>query len=149
MFLKGIFYKLAFVLVALVSWIIYDRWDDITYAVEKAQHDTIKTAKKIMPKDEATVTKTYKWTDADGKVHYTNVKPENMKDVETQDIKSDQNLMESVSKFDTPQKKEEEKSGIGGVFGHIPKAIQDTKNLEQTLNNRAQKMDDQLNSEVK
>lgn len=139
---KSMFFKLVFALIALVGWLIYDRWDDITYNIAKAQHNVVKTAKKALPKEDAPVVQTYKWTDADGKVHYSNIKPADAGNVETKAVNTGQNVMPSVSKYDVPRKKEENKSG--GLLGHLPQAVHDAKALEQQMQNRSQQLDQQM-----
>lgn len=74
---KSMFFKLVFVLILLVAWIIYgyrhvimNTWYETTEAVEQ-------TADKLglVPEPEVKTSTAYKWTDAEGKVHFSSTPP--------------------------------------------------------------------------
>ena len=87
-------------MIILVGWIAYDQWDVILEKVQsvsnKASSQVNKTLKSGDDKKPTTTT-VYKWKDAQGNWQFSNTRPENVKDTEIKQFRSDTNITPAVT----------------------------------------------------
>lgn len=169
------------VIACLLSWIVYSTLankevESARFSQEdvKAAPDTVtqtirwekngvKDGARVLeevtdgPKKEVQETTVYQWTDENGEIQFSDVKPKLVKSVKVTSYRNDQNVLPSTTK-----KKEEEK-GKKRIIGHdgdelqtvrkqveevekslplpdlekqIPKLMEDTKKLQESIEKR-------------
>lgn len=141
--MKKIFFNLSFVLVVLVGWVIYDNWDKIA-------HVSVPSIDHIVPKnlissnkEQTTITKIYKWKDADGNWHFTNEAPEGVTNAEVQTIRSNNNVIPSTlpSSASHAEQKPNANKNSNGLFSRLPNAINEARNLDHKIDERNKRME--------
>jgi len=126
--MQSLFFKMGFVLAALVGWVVYDRWDDWsanTTASVSAVSSKLKTSLPSEPPTNVT-TKVYKWQDAQGRWQFSNEPPKTQAKVSTKTYNSNENVMQRLTPEDialVTRKSKHDDAPTGGVLSHLPAAI--------------------------
>ncbi|MDH5650045.1 MAG: DUF4124 domain-containing protein [Gammaproteobacteria bacterium] len=146
MLLKSVFYKLAFVLVLLVTWVIYDRWDQITGSYYAATDAVVETADKLglVPEEEITKTTVYKWTDDQGKVHFSNKAPLEAKNTETKTFNSNANVMDPVKIPRKAPDNAKSNDKPAGTLGNMATAVKDARAARGQMEQRPGQVEEAL-----
>ena len=133
--MQSLFFKMGFVLAALVGWVVYDRWDDWsahTAASVSAVSTKMKSSLPTEPPANVT-TKVYKWQDAQGRWQFSNEAPKTQAKVSTQTYNSNENVMQRLTPEDialVTRKNKKEETSVGGVFSHLPAAVNTARDAQ-------------------
>ena len=135
--MQSLFFKMGLVLVALVGWVVYDRWDNLS-ATTVASVSTVSTkVKSSLPTEPPTnvKTKVYKWQDAQGHWQFSNTPPKTQAKVATQTYNSNENVIPRLTPEDiaiVTRKSNKEQPSNSGVFSHLPSAVNSARDAQNT-----------------
>ncbi len=151
--LKGVFYKLVFALVLLVGGVIYYHWNNITRAyfttLDSVTGGVTKTADQlgVLPDEKITHTTVYKWTDAQGNVHFSNQAPPTAGAVESKTFASNVNVVEAVKAHPLPPPPPAPASApaaLPGLFGQLPNAVNAARDASAQMQRSQEQREQQL-----
>ena len=144
--MQSLFFKMGLVLVALAGWVAYDRWDDWSAKTTASVSAVSNKVKSSLPTEPPTnvKTKVYKWQDAQGRWQYSNEAPKTQAKVSTQTYNSNENVIPRLTPEDiaivTRKSNKEPAPPGGGVFSHLPKAVNSARDAQ----NAATQHDEQM-----
>jgi len=127
--MQSLFFKLGFVLAALIGWVVYDRWDDWKADAVASVSTVSSKMKSSLPTEPPTnvTTKVYKWQDAQGRWQFSNEPPKTAAKVSTQTYNSNENIIPRLTAEDialaTRKSKKEDAAPTGGVFSQLPATV--------------------------
>ena len=143
--MQSLFFKMGFTLVALVGWVVYDRWGEWsakTTASVAAASNKVKSSLPTEPPANVK-TKVYKWQDAQGRWQFSNEAPKTHTKVSTRTYNSNENVIPRLSPADiaiATRKNNQEQSSAGGVFSHLPKAVDAARDAQNTATQHNEQM---------
>ncbi len=155
--MQQLFYKLAFALVVLVSWVVYDRWDDwsaqASIATEKVSAKVSNVVESSLPTEPPKVSKTtvVKWQDAQGRWHFGDAAPAGVKQAKKETYSSNVNVMPRVSAEEMAlllknDKTEKDEKPSNSVLNGVVNGVAQARAAQDALNNHATQTERQLNS---
>lgn len=143
--MRSLFFKMGFLLVALIGWVIYDRWDNLSMTAATSASAISGKMKSSLPTEPpANVkTKVYKWQDAQGRWQFSNEPPKTQAKVSTQTYNSNENVIPRLTPEDiavVTRKNNKDDAPAGGVFSHLPAAVNSARDAQ----NSAAQHDEQM-----
>lgn len=132
--MKSLLIKLVLITFAIVGWVVYDRWDELSSNVLST---TKQLSKQLTPKNtEVKTTTVYKWQDKNGDWQFSNTKPANVADAEIKQFRSDENILPSVTQTannnnNNNNKKDEKEPG--GVIQSIKGKFNEVTDIKSKL----------------
>lgn len=143
--MQSLFFKMGLILAALVGWVVYDRWDDLS-ATTAASVSTVSTkVKSSLPTEPpANVkTKVYKWQDEQGRWQFSNTPPKTQAKVVTQTYNSNENVIPRLTPEDiaiVTRKSNQEQPTNGGVLSNLPAAVNSARDARNAGAQHEQQM---------
>lgn len=155
--MQSLFYKMGFALVALMSWVVYDRWDDWTtqasIATESVSTKVEAVVKSSLPTEPPEVAKTtvVKWQDAQGRWHFGDAAPAGTKQVKKEIYSNNVNVMPRVSAEEVAvllkkDPKESAPTSSNSVLKGYVNGVSQARSAQDALNNHAAQTQHQLDN---
>ncbi len=135
--MRSLFFKMGFLLAALIGWVVYDHWDNLSANTTAGVSSVSSKMKSSLPTEPpANVkTKVYKWQDAQGHWQFSNEPPKTQAKVATQTYNSNENVIPRLTPEDialVTRKNKKEEAPSGAVFSQLPSAVNAARDAQNS-----------------
>lgn len=154
--MQSLFYKMGFALVALMSWVVYDRWDDwstqASIATEVVSTKVETVVKSSLPTEPPEVAKTtvVKWQDAQGRWHFGDAAPAGVKQAKKEIYSNNVNVMPRVSAEEVAvllkKDRKENAPTTNSVLNGYVNGVSQARSAQDALNNHAAQTQNRLDN---